>query len=1201
MANLQDIVRKRRSSLVEGDRRQFSVARVEAVRKMRKFALEDPRYYLLELIQSAVANGTGFISIDLFRIETDRDDLKMRWTGSGFSRIEMLNLFDVLLEAEGDGGRADIQMFARAINAMLVFEPDRLLLASGGRDREGVTCEIRGDGSEIVELRNASDFDGVHVFASGMKGSRLPKWKDADQRMRYAEKKLIQERCVMPDVSVMFNGREVSHITWTLHDRQVYPEDVIHIDEDDLYGELWPSPGKKQSYFDLMTWGVKIDRVRNEIGPFRGVSGAVVFNKLKKTADHAKIVRDENFDRLWARLRPYAEMLGGMRDKIGYDVALPGTGGAPLAPDALLEELAGVERVLMIDPDVDSMRSDREVAHGVADALNARLLVAEPDQDALVRLLSDDDVEVVRTDFTEDEIRFFRSEPVGPPPRPWLVEAAEPQTIPVEDFADELIRASGLGQDAASTLREAIGVHGRIHTRVYTPEALGDGDESLQRRWVRVLTCEREVWAGGVETAFPGHILYVDVPPAPPSRLRTKIKLPGGGAKTVATLVGEHAVREARDELEWATKNALAALGRTKVPAGSHASRIALHALGRQTILSLSHETGELGFSILAAEPDRALLSVPLFEDAAGRTVDGEDVERRLGEGLLPIAREVGAVDFDACDVSPEDVLVLDDEQERLLVHIVGGDATVRLDADVRLSNAVEPPVTGTGFVPLDAPFGRPMDELTPAEQRAICRDLVGHVRGGHQDGHAQERQRRARRILVAYLLWCERSGEQPALESLGDMRLVDASEGAAVTVRRLWSAIAERGRVVMSDGRSTDVVREPSDAPATDDGRLELEMNPHLARLLRKLDAVQGPADATVVDGAGDEATVDRVAVESSTMRGYLAVPTQRLSDPVVTVVDRGSGEVRALRREAERFGVVGTLAADTDGVHGFPLEQARHQIEQHARILLEEQMGKMSGSPESIRERRLELLLSYAGKFLRIMADDQGRVDFDVLDELAFRILELPLFPTDRGVPVSGVRLLREFARSQTVGESLFLRLSSNAPRPVVEWAQRHLDPSTIYREPRRELPTIEVDPGQSLFGQLRSVFESLGLGARADGEVELRRWPHDREHLIRLYGFNRGISQQFATQRRLFVLVEGEDVSAATLVTGHPLLERLDSLDARERLSWLMLSAYSCINEARVEVLNEHELAFQRRLARHLLDADLDVTRLSTGDDD
>ncbi|MGM0559161.1 MAG: hypothetical protein ACQEVA_22440 [Myxococcota bacterium] len=1216
MADLEDIVRKRRSSLEEGDRRQFSVARVEAVRKMRKFALEDPRYYLLELIQSAVANGTGFISIDLFRVDRNRDELKMRWTGDGFSRIEMLNLFDVLLESERDASRADIQMFARAVNAMLLFEPKRLLLASGGRGRTGVTCEVRGDGSEIVELRNTSDFDGVHIFASGMKDSRLPQRRDSEQRLYYVEKELIQERCVMPDVSVVFNGREVSHITWTLHDREVYPEDVVHVDEDDLYGELWPSPVGKRSFFDLMTWGVKIDRVQNDFGPFAGVSGAVVFNKLKKTADHAKIVRDENFDRLWARLRPYAELLQGKREELGFDVARPGTHGRALRPEALMEELVGAERILMVAPQVDAGRSDRDVARQLAESLDARLLVAEPDQDSMIRLLAGDKTEVFRTDFSADEVRFFRSEPVGPPSRPWLVEAAEPQAIPVEDFTDELIRSSDLPSESEAALREALGTHGSVRLRVYTPEALEDGDDSLDRRWVRVLTCEREVWSGGLETAFPGHILYVDLPPAAPSGLRESVAMRAGGRRSVAALVGEHAVREARDELEWATSKALDALGRATVEAGSHASRLALHALGRQTVLSLSPDDAYLRFSMLASEPDRSLLSVPLFEDARGGQVDGQRLEELLQVGLVRAIRDTDGVDLAALDVRAEDVLVVDDEQERLLTHIIGGDAFARLDVDVAMPDA------------------------TIGAEGADAARLLEFLAIDEEHWGAQERRRRARRSMIDYLVLldrslnpsrrstspsslpfslddtdasprsngfdldnlsspraaqdfrrgvlvrCEQEDEPPEPESLLDLPIVETVGGGPTSMRQVFAVVEAKGAVVMSDGRSVDVVAPLDSSLEPRQPPFELAMNPYLAHVLRGLEAVSGLEDATVVTDASEKASIARIAVESSNVRGFLAIPTDAPTRPVVSVVDRASGEVTPIGQEARRFGVVGTLAVDDEREGESLVSRARQQIEHNARLLLEEQMGQMSTGDPAEQARRLEVLLEYAGRYVRVSEAEQGRVDFDVIDDLAIRILELPLFPTTRGVPVSGMRLLREFARAESVGESLFLELADSAPAPARAWAERHLDADTIYRETREPSRPIEVDAHADLFEQLEGLFTEMGLGEQAEGAVELMRWPEDRAELVGMYGFNRNISVKLERRRRLFVLVEGEAFSAATLVTGHPLLEELEGLDVREQLSWLMLGVYSCINEARVEVRNEHELAFQRRLAERLL---------------
>ena len=686
MADLEQILNKRRSSLATGQRRQFSVARTEAVRKMRKFALEDPRYYLLELIQSAVANDSEFISIDLFRVDRNRDDLKMRWTGEGFSRIEMLNLFDVLLESELRTGRADIQMFARAVNAILLFEPRRLLLASGGRGRRGITCEIRGDGTEIIEIRDSSDFYGVHILAAGLKDSRLPKLENAEGQRIFQEKRLIQKHCVMPDVSVIFNGRSVSHHTWTMHDRDVSPTHVEFIEEADLQGEIWRTPHGKQSFFDLLTWGVKIDRVRHDVPPFDGMSGSIIFNQLNKTADHAKIVRDEHYQRMWARVRPYVDKLRGKRVNVRYDVARPGTDRRPLEPRELLEILDETDRLLLIEPSADTSDRKRKRADQVADSLGARLLVAESTQDHLLRLLAGTDVELIRSDLSKAERGFYLSDPASPPARPWLVEPAEIRSVPIEGFAAELVDASAVTPDSASRVEQVLGEFGSVSTRVYTPEAPDGEGPTLELDWVHVLTCEREVWSGTVATAFPGHVLFVDLPATSPTDLQEEVELEGGGTATIASLVGEHAVREAHDELEWAASRAVAALGRVSIDPGSHASRIALYALGRRTVLSLSHRDGKLTFSMLAAEPDEGLMDVPLFVDADEEPVGARRLEELLQHGIVYIARDWSQIDptlVEHMRPTRSDVLILDDEQERLLVNILGGDSLRRLDVDL--------------------------------------------------------------------------------------------------------------------------------------------------------------------------------------------------------------------------------------------------------------------------------------------------------------------------------------------------------------------------------------------------------------------------------------------------------------------------------------------------------------------------------------
>ena len=362
--------------------------------------------------------------------------------------------------------------------------------------------------------------------------------------------------------------------------------------------------------------------------------------------------------------------------------------------------------------------------------------------------------------------------------------------------------------------------------------------------------------------------------------------------------------------------------------------------------------------------------------------------------------------------------------------------------------------------------------------------------------------------------------------------------------------------------------------------------MNPYLAALLGRIDGVRGPEDASLVEHTDEAATIARTPIEASTVRGFVAMPAERAKQPVVSLVHPSSGDVRALREVARRYGVVGTLSVAVDNSGGFPVEEANEQVNHHARLLLEEQMEHLSRHGPAEQARSIELLLDYAGRYLRLTEDDHGWVTFDVLDDLALRILELPLFPTERGVPISGVRLVREFCRATSTEDPIFLTLPAEAPEPVHSWVAQHLNPGRIYREATDPPEVITLDEGEGWYEMLRTLCDELGVLEQAGDEFELLQWPSDRDALEGRFGFNRNMYLLLESRRQLFVVVERKPTSAVVLVRQHPLLERLRDLSMRECLSWLVLGVYAAINRARGGISNQQEMNFHRTLTHRLL---------------
>jgi hypothetical protein len=568
VSDIEDLIKSRQGAQEEGERRQFSVDRGQAIRKMRQFALADPSYYLLELIQAAIANDGGFMNIDLFRLHWNQDDLKMWWSGRGFSNFELVRLFDFLLVSEDEPGCADTILLARGVNAMLHFEPARVVIASGDGTLDGSTqVVITGDG-EIAEQQVPEAVDGVRIHGERLNLSLLK--PGPNQTLGDREVEILRDKVIAPGVQVMLNGHFVSDWNSAHFEQRHWGTDSIEIDEDDLYGKLWVSPFGGPGEFDIMTWGVKIERLEREGAPFSKVYGAVNFNRLNKTADHAKIVRDEVLDELWARLRPYADGLKqsyrSMHGGVTYGISRPD--GTKFAPPELVELIRTNDRAVVVLASEASGVHPLRRARDIGRVLDVPVLVVPENEYETLEMLAGDRLEFVEPRLDDDHDMELLTQPAtSPPPRPWLVEPMKVEPISAADLASHVCEDHEVVESARIEITSVLGARGSVHMRVYSPDrgdrAHREDLEPSQKKWVKVLVCEREVFRARYPTAFPGHELVIDLPSVSPSWLvETVISRITNEHEPIIELVAKSCVQLAQHRVEEAHHRAEAALRR---------------------------------------------------------------------------------------------------------------------------------------------------------------------------------------------------------------------------------------------------------------------------------------------------------------------------------------------------------------------------------------------------------------------------------------------------------------------------------------------------------------------------------------------------------------------------------------------------------------------------------------------------------------
>ncbi len=1206
MTLLDDIINRRKKGADGSERREFTVDRTRAIEKMRRFALEDPRYYLLELIQAAIANGAGFMSIDLFRLRTRQDDLKMRWNGRGFSSLELSRLFDFLFISDDEPGCADTILLARGVNAMLHFRPKKITISCGDGTIDGSRCfVIRPDQSEPTEVELVETVDGIKLHADALRNSLLP--PEADQGLGAREVLMLEEKCIAPKVRVMLNGRWVSDWNAAYSEQMKTGSDYVEIDEPDLYGRLWKTMGSRPSRFDLMTWGVKIESVEHEESPFEGLSGAINYDRLTKTADHARIVRDEVLDELWARLSPYASKLQRRTGEATYDIY--DLAGERYRPQGLLELVRGAERIVVVAPTVLEDDKMRRKAAAIGDALEVPVVVAWEGPKRTLRMLGGSACEFVEPSLDgRRDLEVFTSQPASPPPRPWLTEPLNVESIAMGEFVRRLCELQRVDDGDRALVEEALGAGGEVDLRIFTPERDDDNDGRLGGRWVSVLVCERLVWEGEVDTVFPGHRLFVELPALSPSALDKDVCVEVGfrGRREIRLLmlVAKTAVTLARRQLRRASERALRALSRVRVQPGTLAARIGLNALGRAGLLRVRSDadTGDSKIDISIFDDESiALLDVALFRSVDGQMISARQIGRMLHEhgGLIYGTLEGNEADLGGLDTSR--VLALDAEQERFVVALVGADAYVRVDEREVLAEhrGVEVRDVAVGLreypqFPLWVEGADPRG-MSSEERRDIVaelvRQLVARLSDEGRRWHHQEARRQARRHLLHYLFWCETSEDAFGVDGVDELLLVDTVEGGRCSFRDLMAAMESAGQVVMADGRAVARVRpiglrQPaaqSQSESTSE-RIELRMNPFLLYLTQEIGPVKGAfdfdlsrAEAIQNEDTPDTAFIAAEHIDDHAVRGVVGLPVEPVEQHIIAVIERVSRDVHLLREPARQLGLVGRVVVDAQTLER-PDRLSELVVTAGEKVL--ERLVEVAARLEAARARRrvIDAVLSFAAKHLEFRTTDSGGTCHTVDHPLAERILELPLFPTDTGTPVSGRSLADQFCRAADAGEPFSSPLSEHASPSVRRWVEENLDPSTIYSS----APVPISDAAGSMDHRSEAGGDLLELLARWLDKL----WPDGaREAFDGWLELDWQDGDAGADRARMAVC---EQSSAGeiklSLARTHPLVKRVQQAEEpdSESFAWLLLAVFAELNARLESVTNEHELAFQRRVA-------------------
>lgn len=828
--SIEDVIARSRQPGAFVERKRFAVERANAVRKMRQFALADPHYYVLELIQASVANGA--LSINFM---VDRTSCTFSYVGGGFNEDELIKLFDFLFAAQSDMAYSALRQLALGVNALMLMSPEQIIIESGDGTIEGTTRVVIMPGKDLVDVGTPEKaLQGTFIRASGLDRSLIAA-KSNLQATEYGppETQAIEDRCLTLPIPIIVNDHSVFGYSSVRTPTIFGYSKVISIDEGDLYGSIGlMETGANNPGFKLLTYGTWVQTVDRALLSGSQFGGVISCDRLNKTADHAAIVRDMRYEELWARLQPYARQLVYGKVVAGkYEVKT--FEGRPVSTKQLNDILAQCDYAVLMQADLsprspEALRAVR-IAKGLGD--DVPVLRVQEDDVLRVRYMSRR-ARVLMPGLTDGRDEEFLTKPlIDPPPTPWLMEPIKGAVITAAELllgiwkkfyaGEELDRTSaqvmsdklnarwvnlntdkegkvdvsplvsavdGVEDGQRHMLNEHAAVLGALNASVYAPVyAFAQEDECL----VRLVSMGRLLWAGRVKSPFPGFVVVMEMDGLMPRHLSPvrfehnseldKYEQPEG--ESFARWIAEIAVESLVTQMEEATERLLDNLQAEDIKPDSSAAQVCLGLLARESHLRFKMQEGTPHFELLMMRPHvLKLTSLPLFKN-----LDGETLALREILAWMPSQGGLvyGVVDGDFADlqgVNRSRVLDLTPAQESILIALIGESAYVRVDGRDTLAILTSPMIIQVrdllmGDVVQDEQMRQYEQhdllisqnvELTPAQEKTLISSLLQLMKSpSSSDFNEDDMRRQALRHLQRFV--CRRffaRGELHGLES---------------------------------------------------------------------------------------------------------------------------------------------------------------------------------------------------------------------------------------------------------------------------------------------------------------------------------------------------------------------------------------------------------------------------------------------------
>lgn len=189
----------------------FSLDPKKALEKLQERRFENPFFYVLKLVQSAVSGGARRVDI-----EANSQAVKLRYDGCGLEADSMMELFGFLLDETGRREIRHLKHLAAGVHGSLAVSPRRLEVESW--DGEQGFRHKWSAGGWRNETFSSKGEPAIAFHLSRQVGQVLAGWRsiansdiwDLLQRNRSTmerEQAVVFDRCVYAPVSLSLNGR----------------------------------------------------------------------------------------------------------------------------------------------------------------------------------------------------------------------------------------------------------------------------------------------------------------------------------------------------------------------------------------------------------------------------------------------------------------------------------------------------------------------------------------------------------------------------------------------------------------------------------------------------------------------------------------------------------------------------------------------------------------------------------------------------------------------------------------------------------------------------------------------------------------------------------------------------------------------------------------------------------------------------------